>query len=306
MADRTLRRPADRGRRPPFLRLPWWFWLGYADVRFWFVTAPAATALALAGWYGADRLGGLHWAMFGAAALLALPFPAAAALFVFQAIDATGYRRTLDRDETVAGLPLPAGSRVRFADKGQACVVAIDLPHVADIRGVRLTGTLRRFGPLWNCVLAEDQHLDGLPCRRGIAVFDRDGIVQKCTLAAAHRLVGLTLPAGTMVERGEDDRPWTLLLPPEAGVHLPALATTAPGGVTLYVAADGRLAGIGSGHGQTIIVRGLPLNSITFRLQGDQVVAGLAEPFFVAGDMRPAGTEVCIDLPTGHVLVTGR
>jgi hypothetical protein len=256
----------------------------------------------LAGWYGD---GGVRWALFGAAALLALPFPAAAALFVFQKIDAAKYWRTLDREETVAGLPLPAGSRICFADKGHASVVSIDLPHVAEIQGMRLAGMLRRFGEAWNCSLAEDQILDGLPCRRGITVFNQDGIVQKFTLAAAHELLGLKLPSGTMVERGNDNKPWNLLLPPDGGVHLPVLATTAPGGVTLAVANDGRLEGIDSGHGQTIIVRGLPLNSRNFHLQGGQVVSGLTEPFFVAGDMRFVGTEVRIDLVTGDISVLG-
>jgi hypothetical protein len=34
-------------------------------------------------------------------------------------------------------------------------------------------------------------------------------------------------------------------------------------------------------------------------LQGDQVVSQLAEPFFVAGAIRPEGTGIVIDLPTG-------
>lgn len=300
-ADRP--KPGRRERRgPPFIRLPWWFWLGYADVKFWFVTVPTAVVLMLAGWYGADWLGGLRWALFGAVALLALPFLGAAAIYIFHKVDAATYWRTLERDETVAGLHLPAGSKIRFADKGHSSVISIDLPRETIIRGMRLTGTLRLFGEVWNCILAEDQHLDGFPCRRGIAVFDKDGI-QKFTLAAPYELLGLQLPAGTMVERGNDSRHWILLLPPNTGVHLPALATTAPGGVTLKVSNDGRLEGIGSGHGQTIIVRGLPLNSKNFRLQGEQVISDLTEPYFVAGDMRAEGTEVRIDLPTGEVSV---
>jgi hypothetical protein len=106
--------------------------------------------------------------------------------------------------------------------------------------------------------------------------------------------------------RGNDNKPWRLLLPPDAGVDIPALASTAPPGVTLSVANDGRLAGIRSGHEQTIVVCGVPLNSKNFHLQGEHVASELAEPFAVAGEMRPAGTGVRIDLPTGNVSVSRR
>ena len=65
---------------------------------------------------------------------------------------------------------------------------------------------------------------------------------------------------------------------------------TAPPGVTLEVANDGRLERIGSGHGQTIVVRGVPLNSKNFRLQGDEVASELAQPFVVAGAPRVDAT----------------
>jgi hypothetical protein len=289
------------------MRLPWWFGFVYLGVRLWFLTAPAAILLAFVGWYAADRLGALRLVLFGAAALSALPFAMAALMFAAQTVAAATRRQRLDRDETVAGLELPAGSMVYFADEAHSSVIAVDLPRgrVSDISGMRLTGTLRRFGQNWTCRLGEDQHLDGFPCRAGIAVFDSDGIIQKFTLAAAHELLGLALPRGTMVERGSISQPWTLILPPDIGVHLPALATTAPAGVTLTVANDGQLEGISSGHGQTIIVCGLPLNSKNFQLHGRHVVADLAEPYFVVGEMRAAGTEVRVDLSTGSVSVPG-
>jgi hypothetical protein len=318
VADQSTRRRDDR-RRPPFLPFFLWIWLAYIDVKFWFLTVPAAIVLAMVGWHGADWLGGLRWAAYSAAALLALPFPAAAWVLVIRKIDADAHWRRLDRDETVAGLQLPAGSRIRFHDKAHASVDSIDLPYVTDILGMRLVGSLKRYDKwgdidqVWSGTLAEDQPVNGLPCRaravlceKDTFVFDQDGIVQRCTLAA-HDLLGLKLPPRTTVlERGNDNKPWRLLLPPDAGVYIPALATTAPPGVTLSVANDGRLEGIGSGHGQTIIVRGLPLNSMNFDLQGEQVVSELAEPFFVAGEMRQAGTGVRIDLPTGTLQFRAR
>src|SRR5262249_28987419 len=128
------------------MRWPWWFWLAYADVKFWFVTIPTAIALALSSWYGAPWLGGLRWVLIAGVILLALPFPATAAILVFQKIDATRYWRTLAQTETIAGISLPAGSRLRFADKPHSVLVSIELPHTTEVRGMRLMGTLTPWG----------------------------------------------------------------------------------------------------------------------------------------------------------------
>jgi hypothetical protein len=66
------------------------------------------------------------------------------------------------------------------------------------------------------------------------------------------------------------------------------------------------LESIGSGDCQTIIVRGVPLNSNSFKVQGEYVVSELAEPFAVAGEMRATGTRVQIDLLTGIASLTDR
>jgi len=302
------------------MRLPLWFWLAYADVTFWFVTIPAAITLAFAAWYGASWLGGLLWILIAAVVLLTLPYPAAAALAIFQRIDATRHWRTLDAAETIAGLLVPAGSKVRFADKEHSIPVSIELPRVTEIRGLRLTGGLRPWGrwadadKVWGGILAVDQRLDGLPCRAGPYAFDKfggilfdeAGAIHRCTLATEHELLGLKLPPGTTISRGNERRPWSLLLPANAGVYIPALATTAPPGVTLSIANDGRLVSIGSGHGQTIVVRGVPLSSKTLKLQGEIVASELAGPFAIAGETRPAGTVVAINLTTGNLAVTGK
>jgi hypothetical protein len=178
---------------------------------------------------------------------------------------------------------------------------------------MRLRDTLRpwkRQGDavsIWGGDLADDQRLDGLPCRAGPypfdksggVIFDEAGAIHRCTLATGHELLGLMLPPGTTVSRGNGQKPWSLLLPATAGVTIPVLDTMAPAGVTLDVASDGRLVRIGSGHGQTIVVRGVPLNSRTFELHGEVIASELAESFAVAGEMRPAGTAIRIDLATG-------
>jgi hypothetical protein len=302
------------------MRLPWWFWLAYADVKFWFATIPAAIVLALAAWYAPPWFGGLRWTLIAAVAVLAAPFPAAAAIFIFQKFDATRFWRTLPQAETLAGLPLPAGSKVRFADKAHSILVSIELPRVTEVRGMRLVGTLTPWGTwrgvnsVWGGMLAEDQCLDGLPCRAGPfafdkfggVLFDEEGVIHRCTLACEHEMFGLKLPRGTAVWRGSHGKAWDLLLPADAGVDIPALATTAPPGVTLSLANDGRLERIGSGHGQTILVCGIPLNSRSFELHGEVVISELAQAFSVAGEVRPAGTAVRIHPATGDVAVSGR
>src|SRR5262249_9224238 len=161
--------------------LPWWFWLAYADVKFWFMTIPLTIALALVACYAPPWLGALRWVLIAAVVLLALPFPGAAAVILYQSFDATRCWRTLKVDEVISGLPVPAGSKVQFADKQHLIPVSIELPHATEIRGMRLTGTLRpwkRWGDIvthWGANLATDQNLDGLPCRAGRYAFDRAG-----------------------------------------------------------------------------------------------------------------------------------
>jgi hypothetical protein len=108
------------------------------------------------------------------------------------------------------------------------------------------------------------------------------------------------------VTRGSADKAWDIRLPADASMVVPALATTAPAGVTLSIVSDGRVERIASGNGQTIVVRGVPLNSMNLYVRGDQVVAALAESFMVGGEMRPAETGVRIDLASGAVSLAGK
>jgi len=312
-------RRGDSRTGPPFLRLPWWVRVAYAIVRFWFVTVPVAALLSIADWYGADWPGPVRWVVLGVVGMLALPFAATAVILVVRNRQEAACWRRLDRDETIFGIYLPAGSRIRFAEKTHSRLISINLPHATDVLGIRMAGTLtwhdkwRDSTKVWSGTLEEDQSLGGLPCRGGpfgfdkdYTVFDTNGVVQRLMLAATHELLRLKLPRGTMVTRGDDHRPWDLHLPADAGVEIPALATTAPAGVTLSVATDGKLEQIDSGHGQTIVVRGVPLNSKNFHVRGEQVVSDLAAPFLIAGETQPPGAAVLIDLATARVQLAGQ
>jgi hypothetical protein len=73
------------------------------------------------------------------------------------------------------------------------------------------------------------------------------------------------------------------------------------------VKSNGKLDRLSSGDGQTIMVRGVPLSSMNLYLRDTEtVVAALAVPFMVAGEMRPAGTGVRTDLTTGEVSLAGK
>ena len=177
------------------------------------------------------------------------------------------------------------------------------MPSPASIRGMELTGTLdwNDFGRTWSGTLAKDRILDGWPCRAGLVEFDGEGLIQTCDLADAHRLLGYALPPGTHVSRGDGSKPWALRLPPDGELHVAVLAATVPGGVTLYVARDGRLEWISSGHGQTIVVHGVPLNSMNFFLRDGKAVAALAEAYRVGEELLPEETGVEIDLASGEI-----
>jgi hypothetical protein len=295
------------------INFPFWFIAGYFVVVGWYVSVPAMVVLGLVG-CSADMARGWRVAAFGTAALLSAPFVVGA---VFAIIDNAKDKRsqayqaevhlTLDHDETVTGLALPAGSDIDFTDKSRSQILSVRLPVVTDIRGVPVTGTLmwQDSSHVWQGTLAGDQIVGGFPCAAGLISFDGDGAVHECKLAAAHGFLGFALPPGTTLTRGADEAHWKLQLPDDAGLVIPALATTAPPGAALDVTRNGRLERASSGNGATMVVRGVPLDSMNLLVRGDRVVAPLKEPFAVAGEMRPADTGVSIDLTTGDVALAG-
>jgi hypothetical protein len=293
------------------INFPFWIIAGYFIVVGWYVSVPAIVVLGLVGCF-VDMNRGWRVAAFGTAALLSAPLVVYAVLTIndnakYRRLQAEQHR-TLDHDETVTGLALPAGSDIDFTDKSRTQIGLVRLPVVTDIRGVQVTGTLewQDFSHLWQSTLAGDQIVGGFPCAAGFITFDNDGAVYECKLAAAHAFLGFALPPGTTVTRGADQPHWNLQLPDNAGLVIPALAATAPPGAALRVTHNGRLESASSGNGATMVVRGVPLNSMHLYVRGDRVVAPLTEPFAVAGEMRPADTGVSIDLTTGDVALAGK
>ena len=296
------------------INFPFWLAAAYVVVVGWYVSVPAIVVLALAGGF-VDVARGWRVAAFGGAALLSAPFVVCAVLAIMDHAKSRrlqAYRaqvhRTLDHDETVTGLLLPAGSDIDFTDPSRTQILSVHLPVVTAIRGVPVTGTLtwQDFGQVWPGTLAGDRSVAGLPCAAGAIAFDIVGAVRECKLAAAHPFLGFTLPPGTTVTRTADQAHWSLQLPDNAGLAIAALATTAPAGATLHVTGDGRLESTSSGNGAAMVVRGVPLDSMNLFVRGDRVVAPLKEAFAVAGEMRPADTAVSIHLKTGEVALAGK
>jgi hypothetical protein len=293
------------------INFPFWVTAGFFVVVGWYVSVPAIVVLGVVGCF-VDMNRGWRVAAFGTAALLSAPLVVYSVLTIndnakYRRLQAEQHR-TLERDETVAGLALLAGSDIDFTDKSQTQIRLVRLPVVTDIRGVQVTGTLewQDFSHAWQSTLAGDQIVGGLPCAAGFITFDNDGAVYECKLAAAHAFLGFTLPPRTTLTRGADQAHWSLHLPDNAGLVIPALAATAPPGATLHVTHNGWLESASSGNGATMVVRGVPLNSMNLYVRGDRVVAPLKEPFAVAGEMRPADTAVSIDLTTGDVVLAGK
>lgn len=279
---------------------PLWFSLLVLDAEYWPLTVPIALGLAVLGWFGSKWLARIA---FTVAVVVALP-PAVYATNL--AVDRLVYQRTIYRDQTVAGVPLYAGSKIRFWNHEQTVIDWIELPRVTDISGIPFTGTVWRSGgedgPVrWDGTLAADQSIDGWPCSSGAVEINGEGGLRRCELATPHAFFDYELPAGTTVNYNPANSTWSWFLPEDNGIALKVLFANAPGGINLQVTNDGRLTGIVSRIDKTVMVRGAPLSTMNINLSGDAVLGQLAQPFEIAGKQQPAGTPVRIDLVAGNV-----
>jgi hypothetical protein len=293
--------------------LPWWFIVAYFIVYCWFITIPAIIILVVVG-SSANVARGWRATAFVAAVLLALPLLVYGRDIITEWGETNGWiqadRRVLDRDETVLGLALPAGSRVRFEDRSQKKLTWIQLPHSARIQGMGMVGDLEwsHFaGEHWEGQLAWDQTLNGWPCRAGVVTFTPDWTVQQCVLAQEHQALGVTWPAGTKIFRRDSEPLWALELPSDAGIAIPTFSMTVPPRAGAFMSGKGRLNSLmWASNDQPITVHDVPLSSLDRDPDGDLSVATLYSPFMVAGEVRPTGTKICIDLVTGKVSLVGK
>ena len=287
------------------VKFPWWGLFGIFDVYFWYLTVPVLVGLVLLG-RSPVVVPALRVAATAVAIVLALPFLIAGVLAVHDWADLRARDRTLAHAETMFGLALPAGTRIYLEDRAQQGFRLIDLPSPVSAGSAMVTGELKwdpMFGGRWDATLADDQRVDGWPCRAGAVRFDQNWTVQECVLSTTHALFGLALPAGTRVSRGDAKQVWQFNLPADAGVAIPSLTARVPPGAEVWMRGDGRLVHIlNATPQQPIIVHGVPLNKIDdLTPRGDRAVGELWGPVLVAGEMRPTGTAVCIDLGNGSL-----
>jgi hypothetical protein len=293
------------------LELPVWalvlFWFAYWVVSYWFISVPGALGLAVLGRYGPRWLGRLRWLSLGAAALLTTPFLLAVMFALRDGIHSSSVRAelllALDHDEIVAGLPLPAGSKIWFEDAAHTAIESVELPRPANILGVAFNGRVwwNVTAKSWNGTLAADQSINGWPCRSGPVEIDGEGMPRSCELAAPYTLFGYELPTGTSLSYSSVIDTWSFFIPEDKGLAIKKLSTTAPGGVSLLLTKDGRLKAINSGDGRTIVVHGVPLSTMNINVTDKAVMGVLAEPVVVDGARQPAGTAIRIDLEADAV-----
>jgi hypothetical protein len=120
------------------INFPFWVTAGFFVVVGWYVSVPAIVVLGVVGCF-VDMNRGWRVVAFGTAALLSAPLVVYAVLTIndnakYRRLQAEQHR-TLERDETVAGLALLAGSDIDFTDKSQTQIRLVRLPVVTDIRG---------------------------------------------------------------------------------------------------------------------------------------------------------------------------
>jgi hypothetical protein len=268
---------------------------------FDFFTMPIASGLTVFAVFGPKRLARFRWVAVGLMVVIVIGHGA-----MHEVRERYVYGRKLDRDETVAGVPLPAGSRIRFEDTGFTTIDYIKLPRVTRVAGIPFTGTMRFLHggerpATWSGTLAADQNISGWPCQSGEYVqIQLDGSLYTCRLASAHTFFDYELPAGTAVQHWMD---WYFDLPPDKGLAIKVLDTTAPPGIRIKIASDGRLKTIDPYHashrgdaGKTIVVRGYPLKAVDVEVSPESVTGQLAEPFTIGGVQQPAGTRITINL----------
>jgi hypothetical protein len=279
-------------------------------VSYWFLTVPGAVGLATLGWYAPPWLGRLRWLALGVAALLSITFVAAAIVVALDEIRSAEisrtYMRILDRDETIAGLSLHAGSKIWFRDKQHTEIQWAQLSRATDIAGVPFIGDVWWDNELgtWSGSLARDHRIDGWPCRIGPVGIVRDGALRSCTLAASHVFFDHELPIRTAVSHDAAGT-WSFSVPDDMEISVKTLSATAKGPITLSVGDGGHLKGISSGSENMIVVRGVGLRTMNILISDGAALGELAEPFVVAGEQHGVGVAVRIDLASGVVSLAG-
>jgi len=291
------------------LMIPSWAGVALVGLQYWYALVPAVLALGAVAAFGRTLPTALRYAAGIAAGLIAAPY---ALLLVVVATDAVGQarqaaqdrarHRTLDADETVGTLRLPAGAVLAYADETHRTVSSVALPRPTRVAGILLKGALEPVTEReWAGELAQDQAIGDWPCQAGELWFTPQGAATRCTLAASHRLAGYELPAGAVSRHDPASGGWEFQLPQSgAAVSIAALGADLPPGGTLTLAADGALRRLYVPHESRMTIAGVALYDHVI-VDATGLTAELAEPTPIAGALQPAATVVHVDLATGRI-----
>lgn len=122
-------------------------------------------------------------------------------------------RETLSQPAVIDGLALPAGTAIVWRNDEMTGLQSLTLPGPTPLLGVVLTGELDLFQTPWTGTLAADADISGWRCRAGLITFWASDKLYQCTLAAARRYRGRTVPAGARVAIDPDDGAPTVYIP---------------------------------------------------------------------------------------------
>jgi hypothetical protein len=229
-------------------------------------------------------------------------------------------RETLSQPRTVLDATLPAGTVVQWNDEARVDFRWLQLPRPTRVLGLMLTGSLQDDSQTrrWEGELAEDQTVEGWPCRKGDVQISYERALADCILASDQKAHGLVVPAGTHLQFNPDYNTEDYLLPADRTMSMPDIGIVVPsgsevdmrGGLPETVKLQESLKGLS--------IRGVPLDGeIKWHYRGsddnnnaqvhlkpppDRIDGSLAQLFSCGGKSFPAKAQVKLSM-TDNVMI---
>ena len=265
---------------------------------FWPLTAVAAIAVLI--WWRRRSSIGRRIAAIVAILLWAVSAATYVRYVGGEALNSAEIRsrqETLHDARDVAGVRLPAGTLVQYADGARTEIQTIDLPRETLVDGMPLRGSVNFSNgrPDGFVTLAQDATIDGVPCSaasdvhltearldtctlsrasivrgvpcKGEVTLSADGSTQ-CTLSSPYRRFGVTWAAGTGIYAAANGGSFDITAQPP---NLYVLGTPLPHRADVSYAA-GRLDGINFSNG-ILHYRGCDVMFVTVAYNGESAKA---------------------------------
>ena len=168
---------------------------------------------------------------------------------------------TLSAPRTVLDSTLPAGTLVYWTDEARVEFRSLALPGPTRVFGLLLDGALEdQFQSThWAGSLAEDQTIEGWPCRKGDVEFSYDRHLVQCVVAIDHPAFGFVVPAGTQLNFLPEYDDQSFALPADRAMRLPSLEAEAPA-LSEFVINHGIPVNVRVPDGKALVFRSLGLH----------------------------------------------